>query len=213
MNEIRTCKIRTDLALIKEPGTELVIWQRSLPSCFQAWINQTNAINLPNVRILIKPNELRSTFEPLLDSCGLMAGEMRKILVADINDLVFAFADITRSSYVDIRLEPVSDDACWKFHRDSVETRLLTTYRGPTTEWVRQEYAMKAIQEQREFKGPLERLKDGDVAIFKGSCIRPNRGIVHRSPPIASSGLTRLLLCLNQRSASSPDPLTEARKQ
>ena len=134
---------------------------------------------------------------------------MRDLLVADINGLVFGFADITQSDEVDVRLEPVSGDACWKFHRDNVKTRLVTTYRGLTTEWVQKIYADQAIKEQREFKGPLERLGNGDVAIFKGSFKSQKRGIVHRSPSIAGTGLTRLLLCLNQRTDASPDPWTK----
>jgi hypothetical protein len=91
-----------------------------------------------------------------------------------------------------------------------VKTRLLTTYRGPTTEWVRHAYAEQAIHEQREFEGPLEQLGDNDVAIFKGSCASPDRGIVHRSPLITGTGQTRLLLCLNQRTNTSPTPWAEA---
>ena len=210
MNGIKVCKTRAGLASIEEPDTELVIWQRSLASDLQNWINQTDAACLPDVRVLIKPDEFRSAFEPLLDRCGLRADDMRGRLVADIHSLVIAFAEITRRDYVDVRLEHISHDACWKFHRDSVETRLVTTYRGPTTEWVRQAHAEQAIQEQREYNGPLEHLKDGNVAIFKGSCGSPNRGIVHRSPPIAGTHMTRLLLCLNQWTRASPAPWAEA---
>lgn len=210
MNGIRICKTRVGLDHIKETDMQLVIWQRSLPSGFQDWIDEADAECLPDIRILIKHNELQPALEPLLDSCGLRASEMRDQLIADVNDLVIAFSNIIQSNDVDVRLQRVSHDACWKFHRDSVETRLVTTYRGPTTEWVRHEYAEQAIQKQREFEGPLEHLGEGDVAIFKGSCANPNRGIVHRSPPIIGTGLTRLLLCLNKRTITSPNPWAES---
>ena len=200
MNGIRTCKTRAGLGSIKKPDTELVIWQRSLSSDFQGWINQLDVDNVKDVCILVNLKECLRSIKALVDSFGLMAGSMRNLLVADINDLVIAFAEITQSDEVDVRLQLISGDACWKFHRDNVETRLLTTYRGPTTEWVQKEYAEQAIQKQRKFKGPLESLGDGDVAIFKGSCKNPTTGVVHRSPPIAGTGVTRLTLCLNQRS-------------
>ena len=209
MNGIRTCSTRDGLAAIGEPGTELVIWQRSLPSGLREWIDQADANSLPDLRILVQPGDLRPALEPLLDGCGLAQGDMRDLLVEDIAQLVRAFADITRSDYVDVRLERVTHDACWKFHRDSVEARLLTTYRGPATEWVQKAHAERAIDEQRLFKGPLERLGDHDVAMFKGSRAGPSSGIVHRSPPIAGTGCTRLLLCLNQRTSASPDPWTQ----
>ena len=210
MNGVEFCNTRAGLASIKEPDTELVVWQRSLASDLQDWIDSTDTASLPHVRLLIKPEEIRLALEPLLDDCGLRAGDMRDLLVADVTDLVIAFAGITISDYVDVRLERVSHDACWKFHRDSVDTRLVTTYRGPTTEWVRHAHAQQAINQQREFRGPLERLGDGDVAIFKGNRTGQNKGIVHRSPPIAGTGLTRLVLCLNQRAEPSPDPWSEA---
>ena len=205
MNGIRVCKTKAGLAAIKEADTELVIWRRSLAPGLQNWIDQTDDTSLPDVRILVKPDELWLALDPLLDRCGLRANSMRDRLLTDINDLVIAFADITRSEEVDVCLNRVSHDACWKFHRDAVKTRLVTTYRGPTTEWVTHKHAEYAIQEQRKFKGPIEHFEDGDVAIFKGSCASQNRGIVHRSPPIAGTGLTRLLLCLNQRTDTSPD--------
>jgi hypothetical protein len=82
-------------------------------------------------------------------------------------------------------------------HRDCVEPRLLTTYRGPGTEWVQPCHADRAVRAQKRYAGPIERLQRHDVAIFKGCCVGEGRGIVHRSPPISKTGLTRLLLCLN----------------
>jgi len=115
------------------------------------------------------------------------------------------FADITQSKTVDVRLQRIRNNACWRFHRDVVETRLLTTYRGPSTEWVQNRHAEQALVEQLEYRGPIEQLGHRDVAIFKGSCNRPNRGIVHRSPAIKNTGITRLVLCLNRETDTSPD--------
>ena len=210
MSGIETCDTRDGLAAIEDPDTQLVIWRRSLPLGLRDWIDRREAANLPEIRILVEPVDLRSALEPLLDECGLAAGDMRDLLVEDIGDLVDAFADITRCGPVDVRLERVDHDACWKFHRDSVETRLVTTYRGPTTEWVQMAHAERALQEQTRYWGPLERLGDHDVALFKGSCAGPNSGIVHRSPPIAGTGRTRLVLCLNKRTIVSPDPWIKA---
>lgn len=210
MISIRTCKTRGGLASIKEAMTELVIWQRSLPSGFQEWIEQTDGIDLPDIRILVKPHELRRALELSINNSGLKSDKMRDRLAEDISDLVDIFANITKSEDVDVRLQRINDNACWKFHRDFVETRLLTTYCGPTTEWVQQAYAEKAIQEQKDFKGPLEHLAYGDVAIFRGSSTGVKKGIVHRSPPIADTGITRLILCLNRRTPASPDPWAES---
>ena len=203
---VRAVDTLDGLAAINESTTELVIWQRSLPSCFSDWIDRIDAVTLPQIRILVQPGDLRCALVPLLDDCGLVQSDMRDLLVEDIGNLVSAFADITGSDRVDVRLERVDHDACWKFHRDTVEARLVTTYRGPTTEWVQMAHAESAIVEQRGFGGPLERLGDHDVALFKGNRAGPNSGIVHRSPPVAGTGLTRLFLCLNKQTVVSPEP-------
>ena len=203
---IATCDAAEGLAAIDEPDMALVIWRRALPACLQTWLDRLDASCLPHLRVLVRPGDLRRAVEPHLDEVGMPPGDMRDLLVGDVEDLVSAFAGIARSDLVDVRLERVSHDSCWKFHRDFVEARLLTTYRGPGTEWVQPIHAERALRAQRRFKGPLEQISGNDVALFKGNRGGPGSGIVHRSPPIAGTGCTRLLLALNQPSTASPEP-------
>lgn len=206
---IEVCEVSEGLGAINKPYMELVIWRRALPLCLRTWLERMDASLLPDIRVLVQPGDLRHAIKPLLDECGMPTGDMRDLLIRDIDELVSAFAGITRSDLVDVRLERVSHDACWKLHRDCVEARLLTTYRGPATEWVQPIHAERALREQKQFKGPIEHLRNHDVAIFKGSCAGPASGVVHRSPPIAGTGRTRLLLCLNGPSDASPEPWSE----
>ena len=206
--EIVTCDRAEGLTAIGNPGMELVIWRRELPWRLQTWLDRINASCLPDLRVAVQPCDLRRAVEPHFDDCGMPPGDMRDLLLGDLEDLVSAFAMVTRSDIVDVRLEGVSHDACWKFHRDCVDARLLTTYRGPATEWVQPIDAERALREQKSYAGPLQRLRVHDVAIFKGSCVGPGRGIVHRSPPITGTGCTRLLLCLNELSDISPKSWT-----
>lgn len=210
---IRSCEALEGLNAIKRPEVELVIWQRALPSCFQDWLAQLEASLLPNLRVLVRPDDFIKAMDVLLDGDGMAKGAMRSLLICDIHSLVSAFARLSGSDLVDVRLERVSDDACWKFHRDCVEARLLTTYRGAATEWVQPDQSETALKAQTRYDGPIERLGANDVAVFKGSCAADGSGIVHRSPPIAGSGQTRLLLCLNKPSAVSPDPWSDTTKQ
>jgi len=203
---IETCDAAEGLAAIGNPGTELVIWRRALPSRLQAWLEGMDPSCLPDMRILVRSSDLRRAVEPHLDDCGMPPGDMRDLLLGDIDGLVSAFARITRSDPVEVRLRRVNHDACWKFHRDCVEARLLTTYFGPATEWIQPIHAEQALREQKGFRGPVERFHVHDVAIFKGNCAGPGSGIVHRSPPIVGTGRMRLLLCLDKRSAASPKP-------
>ena len=166
---IKTCDVMADLAAIRDPATELVIWRRALPSCLQTWLEPMDLSHFPGIRVLIQPSDLRPAVESCMDEFGMPRGDMRDLLLGDLDDLVSGFARITRGYMVDLRLERVSHDSCWKFHRDCVEARLLTTYRGSATEWVQPVHAEQALSEQKSYKGPLEQLRVHDVAIFKGN--------------------------------------------
>ncbi|MCB2101146.1 MAG: DUF1826 domain-containing protein [Rhodobacterales bacterium] len=201
---IETCDAMDGLGAIGHPGVELVIWRRALPGRLRTWLDHMDASRLPDLRVLVRPADLRRAVEPYLVGCGMPPGDLRDLLLGDIGELVSTFARVARTDLVDVRLEPVDNDACWKFHRDCVEARLLTTYRGPATEWVQPIHAARALDEQRAYEGPLERLGAHDVAVFKGSCAGPGSGIVHRSPPIVGTRQTRLLLVLNKQTMTSP---------
>jgi hypothetical protein len=134
------------------------------------------------------------------DASGMPVGRMRDALVADMVDLISRFSRLIGKDRLRLRLDAVDDNACRRFHRDCVPLRLLTTYRGPGTDWVRPDCADLALAQPANYAGPIEHLATYDVVLFKG-CGFPgkihDRGIVHRSPPIAGSGSTRLLLCLD----------------
>lgn len=206
---IGICNSVEALAAINAPGNELVICQRSIPFCSAHWLEEIAPSRLPDFRILVSPGDVRQAIETQLDECGLPPGDKRDFFVSDIARLVAVFARITRRDLVDVRLDRIDHDACWKFHRDNVETRLLTTYLGPGTEWVDPQDAARALQAQKDYAGPLARLRLNEVAIFRGSRTKSGDGIVHRSPPIAGTDCTRLLLCLNTPSITSPEPWRE----
>ena len=200
------CDDVTGLAAINDAGKELVICARSVPFCLAHWLAEMAPSRLPDFRLLVRPVDARRAIEAELDECGMPPGEKRAFFIDDITRLVAVFAGITRSDLVDVRLDRIDHDACWKFHKDAVETRLLTTYRGSTTEWIDPRHAEQALQEQTDYDGPLESLEQNDIAIFRGNSANAAVGIVHRSPPIEGTGAVRLLLCLNAPSIVSPEP-------
>lgn len=200
------CRDLAGLKAITRPGVDLVCWQRELDRPLTSWIANLGNHLLPHLRLLVHPRDIQQALPAELDACGTPACLERDQLVADVQHLAKAFADITASPLVDLRLEAVDGDACWKFHRDCVEARLITTYRGAATQWVQPADGARAIRQQRDYTGPIEDMGVYDVAIFKGSCAGEGSGIVHRSPPIAGSGQIRLLLVINKRFDASPLP-------
>lgn len=203
---IETCETPAGLSAIHDPDTGLVIWKRAVRLTLQTWIDGLDGACLPALRVLLRPEEQRQAIEPQLDDCGMPAGKMRDLLIDDIDDQVAIFSKVVATDLVDLRLECITHNACWKFHRDCVEARFLTTYRGPGTEWVHPGDAERALVEQTDFNGTIERIGLQDSVLFKGSTAGLGIGVVHRSPPIEGTGDIRLLLCLNKPSVTSPPP-------
>ena len=191
------------LERIRDPEVELVIWQRRLLPGLGHWLDLLPIEELPDARVLVRQSSAVQAVTEMLDLARTPDGDARSTLRDDIVLLTRIFATLTGTDLIDIQLERIDDDACWKFHRDRVPARLLTTYRGPATEWVWPEESAAALAHQKTFAGSVQRLSGFAVGMFKGSCAEPASGIVHRSPPV--DGATRLLLCLNLPSAMSPD--------
>jgi hypothetical protein len=123
-------------------------------------------------------------------------------LLMDIERLAVIFAGLTGKDHVGLRLEGITGAACHRWHADAVGLRLLTTYRGPGTEWL-------ALAGGRETArglnggpqpGLMAALPTGAVAILKGEGHPGNEGwgCIHRSPPAGPGSRARLLLCLDE---------------
>lgn len=185
------------LERIHEPGLEMAVWRRALPE-LAAGLDGLADEHLPEARILVEARAPEPAIAAMLAGKANVAG-----LAEDIGLLVRLFGRIAGEEKVDLRLEPVAGDGCWKFHRDCVRLRLLVTYRGPGTQWVDPADSAAALAGQRDYAGPLRHLRRFDAALFKGDRAGAGRGIVHRSPPAAAragrfpEGRARLLLCLN----------------
>lgn len=208
--DIKTCCSAEDLHIISNPEVSLAIWQNEKTQKLVEWFDGLDPEQLPDFRILVDTPNVHNALAIHLEEMSIYNKDMYDLLLTDIEKLVSIYSKLTKVDTIDIRLECVSHDACWKFHRDNVDLRLLKTYRGPATEWVPNAYANEAIIEQKDYSGPLNQLMTNDVTIFKGSRDKTNCGIVHRSPPIAGTEQIRLLLCLNQPSAASPSLWTPA---
>ncbi|MEM7525814.1 MAG: DUF1826 domain-containing protein [Pseudomonadota bacterium] len=182
---------RLGLTLIKRPLADgFVDWLGALPP--DAW---------PDSRFLVELRHLRAGLGALFDECETPRGPHASWWIDDIVFLADQFATRAGADVIDVRLNRILDDACRRFHVDNVQLRLVTTYFGPGTEIVPDAFGPDARKLQREYAGPIDRLGAEDIAIFKGG---PD-GVVHRSPPIANSGVSRSMLCLNTPSITSPD--------
>lgn len=188
------------LAKIATGTTALAIWRRSAPDGQSEWLDALPAHQLPEGEFVVAPGRATAPLHRLANAVSLPRSRERDWLIDDVAMLVDCFAQIARAEAVKVRLEAIDHDACWRFHRDYVGLRLNTTYRGPATQWPPLEKAEAALRSQRRYRGPLNELPRFSVGLFKGVVQAGTTAIVHRSPPVARSGLTRLFLCLDKES-------------
>jgi hypothetical protein len=181
-----------------DAGVTLTVWTRRAPPGLAAWLDALPPECLPHGRFVCEPWKVPARLAVLCDKSGLGDGRARALLIDDIAGLATDFARIAAARRVDLRLEALDHDSCWRFHRDRVGLRLNATYRGPGTQWPPLELGARASRAQRRYRGALNELPRFAVGLFKGERRAGAAAILHRSPPITGSGTTRLFLCLNE---------------
>lgn len=189
---------RAVLARIADTDVTLTVWHRPAPPGLANWLDALPVEHLPEGHFVGPAACVPARLAALCNLVELAEGAERRALIDDIAQLARAFAALAGSPDVDLRLEAVDHDSCWRFHRDHVGLRLNATYRGPGTQWPPLEQAARALRAQRRYRGPLNEMPRFAAGLFKGVPRAGAGAVVHRSPPVAGSGQTRLFLCLNE---------------
>ncbi|MDK3019665.1 DUF1826 domain-containing protein [Pseudodonghicola flavimaris] len=179
------------LERIRTPGCAAAIWQRRPDPLFHQWLDRLPADRLPALRAELAVPEVGDAVVRACAASGLADGAGRTRLCRDIADLARRFSRLMHSPLLRLRLDVIGDDACRRFHLDNVPARLLCTYRGNGTE-----YGPAGPGSRPE---PVFRMARGAVGVFRGQrwpgaepC-----GLLHRSPPVARTDDTRLLLVID----------------
>jgi len=95
------------------------------------------------------------------------------------------------TTYLRLRLDVITGDACRRFHVDTLTARLICTYRGTGTQY--------GVSPDGEAPKQVSTVSTGTPIILRGKLWpeQPASGLLHRSPPIEGSGETRFLLVLD----------------
>jgi hypothetical protein len=183
-------------------GVNLAAWQRQLPSPIAQFAGALLALDVPLSESL--------TVEP--DASGIvsmpsLAAAYRGItghseFVADVTWLVSAFRCLLEARRIGVRLRVLDKPMCPRFHFDHVPLRLITTYAGPGSEWLREDamprHRLGEPAAEPHDSRDIQQLLAGEVALFKGEKWAGNEGagIIHRSP-LTSPANKRLILTLD----------------
>lgn len=125
------------------------------------------------------------------------------LIKQDISTLLQMFESVSGAKDFRLLLATVRNNMCRKFHTDINDLRMLCTYAGPGTLWIREDDLESTILDSYENgddvlikESRIQQADTGSVIILKGA-IYPKEGakaILHRSPTIEESGEKRLLL-------------------
>ncbi|MHC8329829.1 DUF1826 domain-containing protein [Pseudomonas sp. LB1P83] len=191
------------LTRILDDGVNLAVWRRKLPAHIDDFGRLLLSLNEPLAESLVL--ELSSDeAEPNLQ--GLASGfsdlEGYAGFIADVSWLVSAFACLLGAKRIGLRVRVLDKAMCPRFHVDHVPVRLITTYSGIGSQWLKE-----GVMDRRQLgKSEVEPTEDsliediasGEVALLKGEKWHGNEGfgLIHRSPQPAP-GERRLILTLD----------------
>jgi hypothetical protein len=180
---------------IHEPAVHLALWQRPRPASLN-WLDTLDFDEIDDVQEQLAMADLAATLPAALTRAGYAENLRGSVLATEIATLARHFARIMTRDAFRLRLEVVETDACRKFHADNVEARLLMPLTEPGTQWIEADAGPDT---------PINHLAAGEVGLFKGRIWAETPAILHRSPPIAGTGRSRLLLVLD-----TPLPIANA---
>ncbi|MGN8101270.1 DUF1826 domain-containing protein [Pseudomonas sp. 22072] len=193
----------TPLALsdILNDGVNLAIWQRQLPlhiAEFGALLVALNESLAESLVVELTSEDSVPNLQGLASSCRDLEGYDG--FIADVTWLVSAFACLLGAKRIGVRLRLLDKAMCPRFHVDHVPVRLITTYAGIGSQWLREGVMDRRTLSQADAE-PTERIEQihcGEVALLKGTKWHGNEGhgLIHRSP-VLKADERRLILTLD----------------
>ncbi len=127
-----------------------------------------------------------------------------RIILNELTTTVHDFMELTGSLSLTAIFGQITSDHCRLFHDDKNQLRLVVTYTGKGTEWLKNEDVHRSGLGTGTNAGyidgrPIQRLRPYDIAIMKGGMYRGNEGngVVHRSPPFLKEDTPRIFLALD----------------
>ena len=191
------------LAEVLRDGVNLAIWQRRLPPAVADYASQVLARGEPLAQSIVL--ELASPdSQPNLAGLAAGYGELpgQDAFLADVAWLVGAFAYLLDAQRIGLRLRALDQAMCPRFHVDQVPLRLITSYAGVGSQWLREGAMVRGrlgdpAAEPRD-AALIEHSGAGHVLLAKGEKWLGNEGggLIHRSPQ-PPQGERRLLLTLD----------------
>ncbi|WP_060519728.1 DUF1826 domain-containing protein [Pseudomonas sp. NBRC 111134] len=182
---------------VLQDGVNLAVWRRRLPPQLADFAELVVSLGQPlsDQWVMDVDEQQMPVMSDLLREAADLQGY--EAFVADVAWLVAAYTCLVGARRVGLRLRVLTGPMCPRFHVDNVPLRLLTTYAGPGSEWLREQESPRGELHTAQVPvNNIQKLHVGEVAVLKGEKWQGNEGagLVHRSP---SGQQGRLLLSLD----------------
>jgi hypothetical protein len=189
------------LAEILATEVNLAVYERQLSVEVEQFVMSLLALGQPLAESLsIDWDEDVAPAAVLRLACGYQHLPGHAVFLADINWLLGAYACLLGAKRIGLRLRILEQAMCPRFHVDHVPVRLITSYAGAGSQWLREDAMLRAslANAAPQQAVQIEQIAVGAVALVKGEKWLGNqgRGLIHRSPPLPANA-RRLLLTLD----------------
>ncbi|WP_052772910.1 DUF1826 domain-containing protein [Luteimonas sp. FCS-9] len=186
--------VRPEILLrIREPQTSLAVWQRRPASDVLAQARMVSPAEGTVRRSVAVDTGFARDLDLALEA-ALAPGTGVDEVAALRSDLALLLHWARRIApdcrALPLRIARVEGDGCRLFHSDQVALRMICTYAGAGTQWLRESAVDRAALGQGNNDGVLDwaavrQLATGEVAVMKGARFAgPGPGgLIHRSPP------------------------------
>jgi hypothetical protein len=184
------------LFAIDAPQVNLVLLPRQLPAELTQWLAALLSDDA------VEDFELARETTPAGDACEYFDIYLPKgtaglaLFQAQVREVVALFADVFDAQALGLRLRLTDTPMCPFFHVDKVLCRLITTWAGPTTQWLAEADVDRAALTKAQPDASVRALEVGELGFFKGTLWPAGqaKACVHRSP---ASTQRRLVMTLD----------------
>lgn len=184
------------LAAIDHPSCAAAIWTRSPLETFQAWLDSLAPHQLPQARLVLKPQRVYEALVEATRTCDVSASHEHAMLVEDASALASMFAAVTGATYIKLRLEQHVASGAGAYQAAPEQPRLICTYRGAGLQYGT---SVAGAAPKRVSSVPTSA-----VIVLRGTRAPYAIGcnLMHRTPPLDEGADIRFALVIDP----APDP-------
>lgn len=199
----------SELYLIRNNKVNVTIYEREINDQLKAYTKQLIKVGFSPLNITLDLKKFDTLFDKHFETLIAKYALEHDLLKNDIKELITEFSKICKGSNLRIFFGLVDTDMCKRFHVDMYDLRMICTYEGQGTMWLKDDNINNIALNNHKSTEPIplkendiQQLNSSDVAIIKGALYPDSTvgGLVHKSPAIEALNEKRIVLRVDNNS-------------